>query len=80
MPESQLVKNSEQKSQDYLTEKIHDGKSFLKNQRIPASLAFIIIIIIIIIIIKTLFIQGTRNSHSLINLWPWFNWLITSLK
>ena len=40
MPESQLVKNSEQKSQDYLTEKSRDGKSFLKNQRTPASLAF----------------------------------------
>ena len=33
MPESQLVKNLEQKSQDYLTEKTRDGKSFLKNQR-----------------------------------------------
>ena len=40
MPESQLVKNSEQKSQDYLTEKTCDSKSFLKNQRTPASLAF----------------------------------------
>ena len=30
MPESQLVKYSEQKSQDYLTEKTRDGKSFLK--------------------------------------------------
>ena len=40
MPESQLVKNSEQKSQDYLTEKTCDGKSFLKNQRAPALLAF----------------------------------------
>ena len=40
MPESQLVKNSEQKSQDYLTEKTRDGKSFLKNQRTTASLAF----------------------------------------
>ena len=40
MPESQLVKYSEQKSQDYLTDKTRDGKSFLKNQRTPASLAF----------------------------------------
>ena len=40
MPESQLVKYSEQKSQDYLTEKTRDGKLFLKNQRTPASLAF----------------------------------------
>ena len=40
MPESQLVKNSEQKSQDYLTEKTRDGKSFLKNQQTPAWLAF----------------------------------------
>ena len=40
MPQSQLVKNSEQKSQDYLIEKIRDGKSFLKNQRTPALLAF----------------------------------------
>ena len=40
MPESQLVKNSEQKSQDYLTEKTRDGNSFLKNQWTPASLAF----------------------------------------
>ena len=40
MPESQLVKISEQKSHDYLTEKTRDGKSFLKNQRTPASLAF----------------------------------------
>ena len=40
MPESQLVKNFEQKSQDYLTEKTRDGKPFLKNQRTPASLAF----------------------------------------
>ena len=40
MPESQLVKNSEQKSQEYLTEKTRDGKSFVKNQRTPASLAF----------------------------------------
>ena len=31
MPESQLVKYSEQKSQDYLTDKTRDGKSFLKN-------------------------------------------------
>ena len=53
MPESQLVKYSEQKSQDYLTDKTREGKSFLKNQRTPATLAFkrIIIIIIIIIII-----------------------------
>ena len=35
MPESQLVKYSEQKSQDYLTDKTRDGKSFLKNQRHP---------------------------------------------
>ena len=27
MPESQLVKYSEQKSQDYLTDKTRDGKS-----------------------------------------------------
>ena len=40
MPENQLVKYSEQKSQDYLTDKTRDGKSFLKNQRTPASLAF----------------------------------------
>ena len=41
MPERQLVKYSEQKSQDYqLTDKTCDGKSFLKNQRTPASLAF----------------------------------------
>ena len=40
MHESQLVKNSEQKSQDYLTKKTRDGKSFLKNQRATASLAF----------------------------------------
>ena len=40
MPESQLVKNSEQKSQDYLTEKTCDGKFFLKHQQTPASLAF----------------------------------------
>ena len=42
MPESQLVKNSEQKSQDYLTEKktTRNGKSFLKNQWTPALLAF----------------------------------------
>ena len=41
MLESQLVKYSEQKSQDYqLTDKTRDGKSFLKNQRTPASLAF----------------------------------------
>ena len=40
MPESQLVKNSEQKSQDYLTEKTRDSKSFLKNQQTPVSLAF----------------------------------------
>ena len=40
MPESQLVKYSEQKSQDYLTDKTSEGKSFLKNQRTPASLAF----------------------------------------
>ena len=40
MPESQLLKSSEQKSQDYLTEKTRDCKSFLKNQRTPASLAF----------------------------------------
>ena len=32
MPQSQLVKNSEQKSQDYLNEKTRDDKSFLKNQ------------------------------------------------
>ena len=62
MPESQLVKYSEQKSQDYLTDKTRDGKLFLKNQRTPTSLAFkqqssmkspcgIIIIIIIIITI-----------------------------
>ena len=29
MLESQLVKYSEQKSQDYLTDKTRDGKSFL---------------------------------------------------
>ena len=40
MPESQLVKYSGQKSQDYLTDKTREGKSFLKNQRTPASLAF----------------------------------------
>ena len=40
MPESQLVKYSEQNSQDYLNDKTRDGKSFLKNQRTPASLAF----------------------------------------
>ena len=40
MPESQLVKYSEQKSQDYLTDKTRDGKWFLKNQRTPALLAF----------------------------------------
>ena len=40
MPESQLVKYSEQKSQDYLTDKTREGKSFLKSQRTPASLAF----------------------------------------
>ena len=40
MPESQLVKYSEQKSQDYSTDKTCDGKSFLKNQRTPASLGF----------------------------------------
>ena len=32
MPQIQLVKYSEQKSQDYLTDKTRDGKSFLKNQ------------------------------------------------
>ena len=37
MPESQLVKYLEQKSQDNLTDKTRDGKSF---QRTPASLAF----------------------------------------
>ena len=40
MPENQLVKYSEQKSQDYLTNKTCDGKSFLKNQRTPTSLTF----------------------------------------
>ena len=30
MPESQLVKYSEQKSQDCLTDKTRDGKLFLK--------------------------------------------------
>ena len=40
MPESQLVKYSEQKSQDYLTDKPRDGESFLKNQRTSSSLAF----------------------------------------
>ena len=29
MPESQLVKNSEQKSQDYLTEKPGDGNNYI---------------------------------------------------
>ena len=58
MPESQLVKNSEQKSQDYLTEKTRDGKSFLKNQRTPASQAFkrqssMESIIIVIVIVHT---------------------------
>ena len=41
MLERQLVKYSEQKSQDYqLTDKTRDGKSFLKNQRTPTSLTF----------------------------------------
>ena len=40
MPESQLVKISEQKFQDYLTEKTRDGKSFLNNQQTNDSLAF----------------------------------------
>ena len=31
MPERQLVKYSEQKTQDYLTDKTRDGKSFLNN-------------------------------------------------
>ena len=40
MPESQLVKYSEQKSQDHLTDKTLDSKLFLKNQQTPALLAF----------------------------------------